>query len=139
MGGNETRLFLSSIYKFKFFFFFFWVTWKAPRQRGMDAGWTLDTLRITHRFQRVPNPIGPPFSNYKNYQIFLLSYHFYVPCRSFQTTLSDSPNYVLQWLYANPLFPQFLRSLNYFPATSHHLFPPNLIQFSTTNLVITDK
>jgi hypothetical protein len=24
------------------FFFFFWVTWKAPRQHGMDAGWTLD-------------------------------------------------------------------------------------------------
>jgi hypothetical protein len=48
MGGNETRLFLSSIYKFKFFFFFFLGdvegATSARDGRRMDAGWT---LRIT--------------------------------------------------------------------------------------------
>jgi hypothetical protein len=38
-----------------FFFFFFGVTWKAPRQRGMDAR---RTLRITHTIGHYPEHLS---------------------------------------------------------------------------------
>jgi hypothetical protein len=42
MGGKETTGVFVVHPEIQFFFFFFGVTWKAPRQRGMDAGWTRD-------------------------------------------------------------------------------------------------
>jgi hypothetical protein len=55
MGGKETTgvFVVHPEIQIFIFIFFFGVTWKAPRQRGMDAGWTRDG-RLELLFQIVP-------------------------------------------------------------------------------------